>query len=338
MPATVVGNTMMTWAQNRALSDRMNRPARIIPILKKFTPLIDDMPVFACNGGTVHDTVWEHAIPGDSWGVLNRGTPVSEGDTTVLTDTTANIAREAAIDQRILSKSKNPAHTKLVRTRRQFMSMSQQAERNFFNGNKNATPDGIHGLAPRYGTISGNPFNAQIVDGAGTGTDNASIWLVGWGEEGVHGIHPEDSDAVGIKHTPREVARVSDSTGVYYIEPDSYEWDTGLAVAHPGAVVRICNIDRSALTINAATGANILRLLRTAYHRATDFASIGDLDWKIYMDGQIFEYLDHHSQEANSNTFLTYLETKTGGKPTFAYRDMPIRKAHMLRADEARVV
>lgn len=339
MAVTPGDSTMMSWAQERALRDRKNRPARIVPILKKFTPLIEDMPVFPCNAENVHDTVWEHAIPGDSWGVLNRGTPVSEGDTTTVTDTCANIAREASIDQRILAKSSNPAHTKLVRSRRYFMSIAQQQERNFFLGNRNTTPDGVHGLAPRYGTISGNPFSNQIVDGGGTGTDNASIWLVGWGEEGVHGIYPESSDEVGIKHTPRGVHPKTDSTGRFWTEDDSYGLDTGLAVAHPCAVVRICNIDRSLLNF-AATGssANLLRLLRTAYHRATAFASIGDLKWCIYMDGQVFEFLDHHAQEANTNTFLSYRESGPNQPLMLTYREMRVRKADMLRPDEARVV
>ncbi|MCV5633279.1 hypothetical protein OFN23_34560, partial [Escherichia coli] len=65
-------------------------------------------------------------------------------------------------------------------------------------GNTSLNPERFMGMAPRYNDKSA-ANGKNIIDAGGTQTDNASIWLMCWGENTVHGIYPKGSKA-GLQH------------------------------------------------------------------------------------------------------------------------------------------
>lgn len=334
-----IGASYLNWAEIRRRSDPDGTMADVVELLSKDSPILQDAVAVECNGGLIHQTTWRHSLPPASWGVLNRGTPLSKSGTTQLVDTVASIQREAAVDTRTLARAaamgQNASQVRLDEAKAEFESMGQQLSTTLFYGNMNTDPEGFHGLAPRYGTISGNPFARQVIDGGGTGADNGSIFIVGWGPQTVHLIHPK-SMSMAIEHVDQGKSKVEDSTGVYWAMHDSYSQQVGLCVRHPQSVVRICNIDISDLTYNAATGANLMRLLGRGIYR-TRHKSIGVAKWVAYMPPTIHEYLAHQAREANSNTLLSFEETKMFGE-VLKYGKLKLALDEGLVENETRVV
>lgn len=58
--------------------------------------------------------------------------------------------------------------------------MNQTFATTLFYGDTSINPERFMGLAPRFSSLSAE--NAEnIVNGSGSGSDNASIWLIVWG-------------------------------------------------------------------------------------------------------------------------------------------------------------
>jgi hypothetical protein len=148
--------------------------------------------------------------------------------------------------------------------------MNQTFVTALFAGDTTLNPEQIMGFQPRYGSTTGGTGNSVVLAG-GSGSDNASMYLVGWGENTVRGIFPKGSKA-GLLHEDLGEGDAFESTNRYRAYMDRYTWDCGLGVKDWRYVVRICNIDISEL--QGQTGAqeltdatNILNLMNRARYR-----------------------------------------------------------------------
>ena len=74
-------------------------------------------------------------------------------------------------------------------------AMNQTQAETMFYGNPGTDPKKFLGLAPRYGDLSAD--NAvNILDAGGSGSDNASVYLVVWGDNTVYCPFPKGSKQV----------------------------------------------------------------------------------------------------------------------------------------------
>jgi hypothetical protein len=75
------------------------------------------------------------------------------------------------------------------------------------------------------------------------------MYLVCWGSDSVHGLYPRGS-AGGLKNEDLGKYMTTDASGnKFQVVGDKYTWRCGLAVRDWRAVVRICNIDTTKLTL-----------------------------------------------------------------------------------------
>ena len=132
----------------------------------------------------------------------------------------------------------------------------------------NISPEEFNGLSIRYADLSA--ANAQnIVDAGGTGSDNSSIWVVCWGENGVFGIFPKGSKA-GLSHEDLGIQDAFDSSDKRFrAYMDEYKWKNGLVVKDWRYGVRIANIAVAELVAQSGTQAptaatNIVKLMSRA--------------------------------------------------------------------------
>ena len=106
-------------------------------------------------------------------------------------------------------------------------------------------PEGIVGLAARFGKLNGN-YARQIVDAGGTGNALWSIYFVCWSPEEMTGIYPKNAPG-GL--------RVVSQDNIHWTEPDQsdpnkkflanvtdYSWFVGLKVRDHRYAARLCNI------------------------------------------------------------------------------------------------
>jgi len=155
-------------------------------------------------------------------------------------------------------------------------SMNQTQAQTLFYGNPGTDPKQFLGLATRYSSTSaGNGQN--VISAGGSGSDNASIYLVIWGENTVFCPFPKGSKA-GLIHEDLGLNTVWDSTGArYQAYRTHYQWKNGLVVKDWRYVVRIANIDISDLigqtsTQAASAATNIVKLMARALYRIPNMA------------------------------------------------------------------
>jgi len=110
-----------------------------------------------------------------------------------------------------------------------------------------------------------------------------------------------------------------------------YRWDVGLSVRDWRYVVRIANIDRSALTYNAASGARLNDLMHQAVTQLP--ASLGRCVW--YMDRSMLSMLQRQTSSAVSSSTLTM--DNVGGTMQTSWGGYPVRRVDALKVNEATI-
>jgi hypothetical protein len=213
-------------------------------------------------------------LPTVFWRQYNAGVPSSKSTTAQITEPLAMLEARSHIDAKMLKLNGNSAGFRLSEEAPFIEAMGQEMVNKFFNGNVGADMKTFSGLATRFSsTTAGNGGN--VILAGGSGSDNASIYLVVWGENTVFGLVPPGSQA-GLVQRDLGEESVQDVNGNWYQAARSlFQWDAGMATADWRYVVRIANIDVSdwiGVTGTQATTAatNLISLMMKAISRIPD--------------------------------------------------------------------
>ncbi len=311
-------------------------PLAVADMLHQHNECLDDIPWIEANGTHGHRLAIESGLPEAVYRKLNAGILPSKGTTTDVTEALASLTSLGKVDKLLADLSGNAAVYRVRKNGRHMEAMNQKFMQTLFYGDSTTTPESFLGLAPRFSDIgSGAPENArQIIDASGTGTDNMSIWLVKWGPNGVQGIYPKGSKA-GIVHEDygHELCAAPSGTGELPMYRDWFEWNHGIAVEDWRNVVRICNIDASDLTKNAATGADLIDLMVQASELIDGAGDDSRLVW--YVPGKVRQFLRRQLLN-KSNVWVT--QGEVAGKRVTMFDNKPLRKVDRLLQTEARIV
>lgn len=267
--ATITSSTMPTLADLAKRMDPDGTHARVAELLVQRNPILEVMPLAECNDGSGHRTTVRNGLPTATWRQLNYGVPSSKSATTQVRDSCGMLETYAKIDLALAKLNNMSAAWRLGEEGAFREAMNQGVASTMFYGDTNANPERFMGLAPRFNDSTAEN-GRNIIKAGGSGSDNTSIWLAVLGENTVHGIYPKGSDA-GLQVRDLGEDTASDGAGgEYQILRTHYKWDIGLSVRDWRCVVRICNIDVSDLTKNAASGADLIDLLAQALETVED--------------------------------------------------------------------
>ena len=309
--------------------------AKIIEMLAKDNPILQDAPAMECNMGTYHRTTMRTALPSPSWRILNQGTARTKSRTNQIDDTTGKLEDWSQVDADLVDIAVDKAQFMLSESAAHLEGMNQAAATALFYGNTNTDPEQILGLAPRFNSTTAQNGN-QIISGGGSGSDNMSIWFVGWGENTCHLLYPKGTTA-GLNHENKGKQIVYDSSNnPYDAYVNKFSWHIGLSVRDYRYVVRIANIDSSDLTVDASAGANLFNKLVDGYWQFKQ-RTAGVANPVIYAPTKVCRYLDHQSRQGNARVLLNWKDWGPDSKPCMHFRDMPIRESHALTEAEATV-
>lgn len=279
-----VGANYTTLVDLAKQMDPNGKPARIINIMAQKNAILRHMPFMQGNLPTGHLASVLVGLPTPTWRKLNGGTIPGTDSHAQLQEQCGLLDDWSQADVKLAKLSGDVNKFRMNRGISHLEGIAQEAARALFYGSR-ANPEQIVGLSVRYGLISGGgDVGAQnIIDAGGTGSDNASIWVVNWGEDRITGIYPQGSQA-GIQHQAFDETVIQNAGGVTgalmtaYL--DHWMWDMGLAVLDWRNAVRICNIDISNL-VTKTGAADLPELLDNAMERLPD-ADTGNV--KIYMN------------------------------------------------------
>lgn len=314
--------------------------SEIVNLMVQQNPILEDAAVFPANMGTSHKTTVKTGLPAVTWGRLYVGIPAGKGNMQSVVDTMGFVNSAAEVDERfvdIFEKAEDKASVRLDMANDHLEALAQEAATAMFYHNSAVDPAKPMGLAPRFNSLSAEN-GKQIIDAGGSGNDLTSIWMITWGKNTVHLIYPKAHKA-GVQRKDRGVIPKQDSNGdTYHVYREEFAWHFGLVVRNWQYVSRVANIDTGDLTINAATGANIINLMTEMYYahkgRRT---SVGKTF--IYANTTIVKYLDYQARLAqNQNLFLTFDKVGVNAKEVVHFRGVPLRETDAILNTEEEVV
>lgn len=319
------------------ISDPDGKIATVVEILNQENAILEDMVWQEGNLPTGHRTTTRTGIPAPTWRKLYQGVQPNKSTTIQVTDNCGMLEAYGEVDKALADLNGNSAAWRLQEERAHIEGMYQELASTLFFGNDSIDEAEFTGLSPRFNSLSA--ANAEnIIDGGSAGgqTDNTSIWLVAWGPNTAHGIIPKGSKA-GLQVTDKGQVTIEDAsggsnTGRMEAYRTHYRWDVGLSVRDWRYVVRIPNIDKSTLTKDASSGADLNDLMFQAIRR---LPSMGLGKPVFYMSRNTLTFLMRQSSAKLKDSSLTI--GNLGGVMTDMFHGVPIRRVDALAADEARV-
>jgi hypothetical protein len=324
--------TAVTLADHAKRMDPNGAIDAIAEILAQKNELLASAAWQEGNLPTGHRVTIRSGLPEIYFRLLNQGVLPSKSTTVQVDEGTSIMEARCQIDKDVAELNGNTAAFRASESAPFMESHAQTLARTFWYGNAGLDPEQFTGFAPRYSDNSG-PANAEnVIDAGGTGSDNTSIWLIGWGENGCYGIYPKGSKA-GLTHEDLGLQDAFDSNTPprrFRAWMDWYQQKPGLCVRDWRYAVRIANIDVSNL-VAETSAADLLELMAVAVDKPP---SVSDAKFAFYMNRTLRTMLRIQCMN-RPNVYLT-----PGGeesKRKLSFDNIPILLSDQLLVNEAAV-
>lgn len=318
-------------------SDPDGNITKVIEILEPTNEILPDMTWQEGNLVTGNRSVIRTGYPTPTWRKLYGGVQPTKGSVTQVTDNCGRLEAFAEIDKALADLNGNTADWRMAQEVEHLMGMNIEITRALLYASEATAPEQITGVMPRFNSTAAENGD-NIILGGGTGTDNNSILLVYWGPSTIYGIIPKGTVA-GLQRTyygeqVMQDASDGSNTGRMVVYQTHFVWNVGLTVPDWRSVVRVPNIDKSLLTPDASTGANLPNLMFEALERVP--AAVAARGRPVfYMSRQLLTALRQQMANGIKTSTLTYQEL--GGIKVPDFQGIPIRRVDGMSADEALV-
>ncbi len=330
---SVLATTNPTLADLAKRLDPDGKIAMIVEILNETNEVLEDMPWIEGNLPTGHRSTIRTGIPDPTWRKLYGGVQPTRSTTVQVTDNCGMLEAYAETDKELADLNGNTVQFRMSEEAAHIEGMSQRVASTLFYGNETTLPEAFTGLAPRFNdrSVSVSQSADNVLHGGGSGSTNTSIWLVVWGPQSVHGIYPKASKA-GLDMQDKGQVTIEDvdgSGGRMEAYRSHYQWKCGLSVRDWRYIVRIANVDVTALTKDAATGADLLDLIAQAFEQVPSLYAGRPA---LYCNRTIKSFL--RRQQKNSKNVQISMD-QVAGKRVMMLDEVPVRRCDALLNTEA---
>lgn len=313
--------------------DPDNSVSKVIEMLHQTNEILDDAVWLEGNELTGHVTSVRTGIPEPVFRKLYGGVQPSKTTSVKIREGLGMLENYAEVDKALADLNGNSAAWRMSEESGIIEGFGQKLARYMIYGNEATEPEGFTGLAPRFNTKSGAVNGENILTSATPpdGTDNTSIWVVGWGPNTAHMIYPKGSQA-GIKIEDKgqvTIESVDGAGGRMEAYRTHYKWDCGMVVRDWRYVVRI-NFDLEDVVASGATGPVLRDLLAKAMRRIPNLNIVKPA---IYMNR---DALDAFDLQMNRDPLLSFKTVEDAqGKVVTRFRGVPIRRVDQILSTEA---
>jgi len=331
---SVLADTHPTLLDLAKRLDPDGKIAGIVELLNQTNEMLEDVVWVEGNLPTGHRTTVRTGIPAPTWRKMYGGVQPTKSKTAQITDNTGMLEAYGEVDKALADLNGNTAAFRLSEDSPHIEGISEEIQNTLIYGNEGSTPEAFTGFAPRFNSTTALNGN-NIIKGDGAGADNGSIWLIGWGPNTVHGIIPKGSTA-GLQMEDKGQVTIENVDGLggrMEAYRTHYRFDAGLTVRDWRYVVRICNIDKSNLVKDAATGTDLCDLMFQATER---IKSLNGVRAAWYMSRDMATKVRQQATYATKASSLTI--EQVGGVKITSFAGIPIRRVDKMGADEALVV
>jgi hypothetical protein len=318
----------------------------VAELLSQTNEILEDAVFMEGNLPTGHRVTIRTGLPQVYWRSLNVGVPTSKSTTAQVDEACGILEARSHVDVELAKLNGNTSAFRLSEDAAFLEAMNQQMSQTMFFGNPGVDPKQFLGLQSRYslGPVSNTVSGQNVLlagggtNGAASGSDNASIYLVVWGDQTVFCPFPKGSVA-GLQHQDLGEESVSDGAGGWFQALRTlYQWKAGMVVKDWRYVVRIANIDVSdwmGVTGTQATTAatNAINMMSRALDRIPNF-SMGRA--AFYMNRSLYSglRLQALSRSQNVLTIDKALNQFGTAQNMLTFQGVPIRKVDALGVAE----
>ena len=334
---STLGSTSITTADLRASLDPKGNAARVYEVLEKVSPVINNATWFESNMPNGHESSIQASEETATKRDYERGVPKSKTVNLPVIDLAAQYSANTECDVNKLETYPNPEQYLQKQEHRKIVAMHNDFEYDFFYGNNKTTLRANQGLATRFSSISstfGKP-GYQVVSANGT-SSNTSLYLVGFGDDGVNLFYPLGSEA-GVTRIVKPQERVTDSSGSpYYAYCIFNNWKVGLCVEnYRQGFLRVANISTTALATYGTTDDTSPDLVGIAIRAMERVDMNSTLKYCWFANETVIGYLKtmyYHTGNVN----LT-LDQAQDGFPQVRLGGIPVYKSYQIGSSEGTI-
>ncbi|MDY4297521.1 MULTISPECIES: major capsid protein [unclassified Xanthomonas] len=329
-----IGGDAVTLLDVAKRLDPDGNTADIAELLTQNNEILQDIPWYEGNLPTGHRVTQRSGLPAAYYRKMNAGIPKSKSTTVQIDEAFGELTALCEIDKSVADLNGNTAAFRLSEARAFIEAMNQTFCQKLFYGNIAANGEEILGLAPRFSSITGADNGVNIIDAGGTGSNNTSLWLIGWSDHTVWGGFPKGSKA-GIQFNKGAGDDWAfDANGNRFrAYIDDYKWQNGLVMKDWRFVVRVANIDTTALTKNASAGADLVDLVAQAVEKIHSLTGVTP---RFYGNRTLSSFF--RRQISNKIAQSTLAWGDVSGRRVMMLDEVPFRRVDGLLNTEARVV
>jgi hypothetical protein len=317
-------------------TDPDGKVAKITEALTERNPILMDMTFQEGNLETGHRLTIRSGLPTVGWRKFNEGVAKSKSTTIQVDETCGMLEGRSVVDCKLAKLNGNEAAFRASEDRAFLQSLNIEVANAVFYSNTKVDPEKIHGLTPRFDSLSGgnqdNVVNfADYATGAVAGNDQYSMWFITWGPDTCYGIYPKGSQ-VGISSEDlgKEYEEdPNDATKKFLAWRTHWNWDLGLCIKDWRYIVRICNLDSSALPSEVTDGSwGLIAAMVDAYNRIFDFNAGRTV---CYCNRQVLTWLD---LQVIGKSNMYFYPVEWHGRKINSFRGIPIVTCDALRNTE----
>lgn len=334
-----LGTNVLTFSDiAKRMDPNLKDIANVVEVLHDQNDILKVLPFMEGNLPTGHRTTIRAGLPNVGTRRINKGVNPTKSTTKQVDEGTMLLEAFSEVDMETLRLGGNEGGIRASEDVAHLEAMNQFFSTTFFYGNPATNIDRFLGVAPRYASLSGDT-SRQIFDAGGTGVDNTSVYLVGLGERGLHGIYPSGTSA-GIERNDLGKQVIQDNGTRRVVKTTQFVWHAGLAMKDFRHCIRIANIDASNLATfgtGSDTSAKLLRLMIQAMNRIPgnpESQGYG-LKYAFLMNETTKTWGDIMRTEKANGAFTM---KEIDGMEFSAFRGVPIIKCEALTDAESRVV
>ena len=229
----------------------------VIMSMAEINSMFMDCPYSPMNHKNHHKTFYQGSMPRSWYREANQAIPSGKGILEERTFITSRFETKSQIDEMVAESGgmARLAFNRWFQARSHMQSNAQELADLFLYGSPKSDPKKAPGFYDYLSTTSeSNELSKQIISFGGTGSDNASVLLVGWGMNSVHGIY-DVGQMAGISRidlTPPggKKTKILAKTAAGDIDQilgyeEHFKVNHGLVVADQRQMARLANIDIS---------------------------------------------------------------------------------------------
>lgn len=333
MAAGFAGSTLAaTHPTLLDLTSRLDKNGNVIPVIEMLSQqneILDDAVWLEANELTGHTTSIRTGIPEPTFRKLYGYVQPSKSTSVKVREGLGMLENYAEVDKALADLNGNSAAWRLSEESAFIEGFGQKVARYMIYGNEATEPEGFTGLAPRFNDQSAvNGENILTSAATPDGTDNTSIWVVGWGPNACHMIYPKGSQA-GLQIQDKGQVTLTSADGNMEAYRTHYKWDCGMVVRDWRYIVRI-NFDLEDIVASGATGPVLRDMLAKAMRRIPNLNTVRPA---VYMNR---DALDAFDLQMNRDPLLSFkTQEEAQGKVVTRFRGVPIRRVDQILSTES---